>query len=258
MPEVRVSPGVATVLLFDLPPGRIEVEGREHFRAVGVDGAVLTLVPAESLHDVEQVRLTAHFADGAAPSSAIFLLRVVPPALVERQVEVHRRPRTLESFQQELARMHAERQQCVQELERLRAEPERVDGLSGLLVAGHLNSDGVPVREVGRELIQLPRNPIAAKSAWTYRAANRVAVELRLSNPKLQSWQAEGASLEDKAGVPLRVVRVWQEAPLLLNETKRIVVEAEVHPKQTLGTFTLSLWEAGGRRAITLGNVTFP
>jgi hypothetical protein len=36
------------------------------------------------------------------------------------------------------------------------------------------------------------------------------------------------------------------------------VVEAEASQQEIGGPFTLTLWEAGGKRTITLGNVTFP
>jgi uncharacterized protein (TIGR02268 family) len=258
MPEVRVSPGVATVLLFDLPPVRVELAERSRFRAVGLDGSVVTLVPAESLHEVEQVRLTAHFADGAAPTSATFMLRAVPSALAERQVEVHRRPRTLESYQEELTQLRGELQQCGQEAERLRTAPAPVDGIIGLLMTGHMNAEGVAVRELLRELVGHPRNTLATKRALTYRAAKRVAVALELANPRAQPWQAESASLKDKAGSPLRMVRVWQRPTVVPGEPNRVVVEAEADPTEARGPFTLSLWEAGGKRAIILGNVTFP
>nr|WP_246357821.1 DUF2381 family protein [Pyxidicoccus fallax] len=257
-PEVRVSPGVATVLLFDLPPSRIEVAHRERFRAVGVDGPVLTLVPSEPLSELEQVRLTAHFADGAAPTSTTFLLRVVPQSLAERQVEVHRRPRSLESYQQELLQLRVEHQRCIQELERQRLSPAQEDALAHLLVAKHLTRTGVTTRDVVRELIPHPRNALKATEAWTYRAAKRVAVALEVTHLGAQRWQMESASLEDKTGTPLRIVRVWQQATGVPDEPGHIVVEAEAKPTEAQGPFTLSLLDTEGQRTVILGNVMFP
>ena len=97
------------------------------------------------------------------------------------------------------------------------------------------------------------------RSVLSYRAAGRVALELWLANPDdAQPWTAEGAALTSKAGDALRVLRVWQLEPIPPGDMRTVVVEAEEVAPASRGPFILKLWEAGGKRAVTLGNVTFP
>lgn len=72
-------------------------------------------------------------------------------------------------------------------------------------------------------------------------------------------WTAEGAALTNKLGQTLRVLPLWQSEPIASTSRHlRVVVEAEASEEEARGPFTLKLWEAGGKRTFTLGNVTFP
>jgi hypothetical protein len=57
----------------------------------------------------------------------------------------------------------------------------------------------------------------------------------------------------------LRVKPPWQREPLR-DEAKdrRVVIEAEATESETLGSFTLKVWDAAGTRSIVLTGVTFP
>ncbi|MCP3136722.1 DUF2381 family protein [Pyxidicoccus sp. QH1ED-7-1] len=256
--EVRVSPGVGTLLLFDSPPSRVEVEARQHFRGVGLEGAMLTLVPDATFQELGQARVTAHFTDGAAPATAAFLLRVVPPALAERQVEVHRRSRGLESYVQENRELRSENEALRREVARLQAMQAHPDGLAGLLASGVMTDKGVVARDVTSALLIRPRDTLSKVDARAFRSTQRVALELLLENSGAQPWRAAGAALQARAGAVLKVLRVWQPVPIAPGEQGYVTVEAENAPQVAQGPFTLTLWEEGTRHPITLGNITFP
>lgn len=60
-------------------------------------------------------------------------------------------------------------------------------------------------------------------------------------------------------GEALRVLPVWQSEPFTsASVNPRVVVEAEASETEARGPFILKVWESGGKRLVTLGNVTFP
>ena len=61
----------------------------------------------------------------------------------------------------------------------------------------------------------------------------------------------------DSTGEEVELAR-WQETPIPANGAGAVVVGIEEHPAQLGCPCTLKLWEAGGLRTVTLGNVTFP
>lgn len=258
--EVRVSPGVGTLFVFDAPPSRVEVEARERFRAVGLEGVMLTLLPEASFLAVGQGRLTAHFSDGAAPSAATFLLRAVPPALAERQLEVHRLPRGLESYAREARALREENAALRREVTRLQAAQAQPDGLLGLLVAeGPMKAEGVAAQDIPAMVVGRARGGSLDK--WrvrAFRSTRQVALALWLQNRGAQPWLAEGAALRGKAGSALKVLRVWQPDPIAPGELGQVLVEAEKGPQVAQGPFTLTLWEADNRNPVILSNITFP
>jgi len=64
--------------------------------------------------------------------------------------------------------------------------------------------------------------------------------------------------LRGKAGEELKGLTVWQEVSMDSPMRVHVVVEAEATEKEARGHFTLKLWDEGGQRTITLGNVMFP
>jgi uncharacterized protein (TIGR02268 family) len=99
--EVRIGPGLPTLLIFDARLSRedVDLEERERFQRVALDEGVLTLLPSRAVLPGEAFTLTVHYADGAEPASARFRLVVVPPAEAEPQVEVFRHPLPASFFQ---------------------------------------------------------------------------------------------------------------------------------------------------------------
>jgi uncharacterized protein (TIGR02268 family) len=95
----------------------------------------------------------------------------------------------------------------------------------------------------------------------SFRAAGRVAVTIRLRNPKgAAPWTAQNAMmvLEDRKGVELKVLEVWPREPIPPGGTLRMVVEAELSDVTAQGPFTLRLWEAEGGRTAILQGVLLP
>jgi uncharacterized protein (TIGR02268 family) len=261
--EVHISPRVSTTFEFDshLDPEKVVLEGARRFSLVDLGHSTLRLVPSEQLLPGERLRLTVRFQDGSVPVGAAFIL-VVHPARAERLVEVWRQPRTAESYQQEAKEARAETQQCHEENARLRAEQEGPGGIAGLLASGVIEGEEAVDGKflfVDKEVHQLPGAGVRALKAWSYRAPARVAMAVIIENPEAMTpWMVEGAALVSKSGTSLKILTVWQKAPLLGGSSGRVVVEAEARPDAARGTFTLKLWGAGGLRTITLSGVTFP
>jgi len=63
--------------------------------------------------------------------------------------------------------------------------------------------------------------------------------------------------LVDARGSELRVLPVWQEARSSA-WWPHVIVEAEAESHEAQGPYTLKLWEAGGKRSLTMDGVIFP
>ncbi|WP_434345689.1 DUF2381 family protein [Myxococcus virescens] len=259
--EVAVSPGLSTVFLFDSEVSRegLMLEGRERFAMVDAGLKTLRLVPSEKLLAGERLNLTVRFQDGSAPATATFVL-VAHPARSEAHVEVYRRKRSVETYQEEVRLARSEAEQCREENARLRAERSAPDGLTGLISTEVLSKRGVDYREVSKEVTQAPGGAAGKGFVYAYRTARRVAVEVTvMPGGDAQPWTAVGAMLRGKANEELKVLQVWQSGPVAPGSgVQRVVVEAEAASESPQGPFTLKLWDADGRRTVTLGNVTFP
>jgi uncharacterized protein (TIGR02268 family) len=255
---VNISPGVGTLLLFDTPVARVELAGRERFARVRLDKDTLTLLPAERLEAEEELLLTIHFADGAAPTRTDFLL-VVHATLAERQVEVVRRPRPAEALAAELEEKEAEVRRLRAEIARLQAAQAQPEGLTGLLATRHMHKNGVKARDLSKESVQHPRNVLTVWEIIAYRAEKNVAIRVGLANTRgVEAWKAEGAVLEAKQGTGLRVLRVWQSTPFPAGEEGHLVVEAEATDAMPPGPYTLTVWAEERKRAVIIGNILFP
>ncbi|WP_141593882.1 DUF2381 family protein [Myxococcus sp. AB056] len=259
--EVAVSPGLSTVFLFDSEVSRegLALEGRERFAMVDAGLNTLRLVPSEAITGGERLKLTVRFQDGAAPASATFVL-VAHPARSEAHVEVYRRKRRVESYQEEVRQARIEAEQYKEENARLRAERSAPDGLTGLISTAVLSGRGVDFRDLTEGVTQAPGGAASKHLVYAYRTARRVAVEVTLKYVgDAQPWTAVGAMLRGKANEEMKVLRVWQSGPVASGPAvQRVVVEAEAASESPKGPFTLKLWDADGRRTVTLGNVTFP
>jgi uncharacterized protein (TIGR02268 family) len=262
MPEVCIRPELSLTLFFDAELARVEVEGRERFRRVKVMDDTLTLVASEALHDGERVPVTVYFQDGAAPTSATFVL-VVHPSQAERQVEVSRRERTMASLRQGEQQARAEAQQCREEKARLQAECHGQLGLTGFIVNGWLGKKGVVARWL-KDVTSRPGDSLRANTVISYRAVGpegrgRVAVELELFNRGAVTWTPTGAALVGSKREELTGLTVRSLEPIPPGRSQRIVVELDAAESEARGTYTLKLWAGeAGAGGVTLDGVMFP
>jgi uncharacterized protein (TIGR02268 family) len=88
----------------------------------------------------------------------------------------------------------------------------------------------------------------------------RVAVELKLEPiPGMEPWRAVRAELVGPDRRALRVTLPWQREPIRYEaKDRRVVIEAGVTEAETLGSFTLKVWDADGTRSLILTGVVFP
>ncbi|MGE6759961.1 DUF2381 family protein [Corallococcus interemptor] len=259
-PEILISAGLSTTLLFDADLKReaVELEGRDRFSLVDLGQTTLRLMPSSRVTAAETFRLVVHFRDGAAPVSASFRLRV-HPAKAEPLIEIYRIRRTLETYQQEVREKEAELLRCKVETSRLAAEREAPAGLAGLLSVGAMDEHGVLGRDASKDVSREGEKWFQHSFVKLYRSKAWVAVEIRLTvKPGAVPWIAKGAMLRSKGGADLKVLRIWQVQPTSEKEFLRLVVEAEAPADSVQGPFSLKLWEEEGPRTLTLRNITFP
>lgn len=266
--EVRIGPDTSINLFFDAPVQLVGLEAREHFRRVAVTEDSILLMASRELEPGRRLRMPVRFMDGVAPARVDFILVVVAPDQSERQVEVFR-PRGPERC---LVESRVEREmlrQCQAELERERAVPARLGGLTGLLAQAQMDGQGVVARAL--RLIQSDGQSLWVGETTSYRATRpmkegegenprvvRVAVELWMVNEGTEPWTAVGSELVAGDGARFEL-SVWQEAPLVPDSRRRrVVVEAEMMEAEARGIFTLELWEEGRTRSIIFGGVSFP
>ncbi|WNG38624.1 DUF2381 family protein [Archangium violaceum] len=264
-PEVCASADEPTAFVFDsrVAVGAVEFQpvGRLAHWALGEDGLSLYVIPRGDYLPGERVKVTVRFADGAAPASASFWL-VGHAAKGTRRVYVFRQARPPDVCEKERDEAQAEARQCQEDKARLLAERQEPGGLMGaawLERAGTLTS-----RPLFGSVREQPGNALGleATKSFSYTLSDEtrpvsVAARLALKNPGGESWTLAGAALVDKAGEEVELAR-WQEAPIPANGAGAVVVGIEGERAQLGCPCTLKLWEAGGPRTVTLGNVTFP
>ncbi|WP_158616728.1 DUF2381 family protein [Corallococcus sp. CA054B] len=266
-PEVFISPGRSTTLMFDAEllrtaEGRdtVTLEKREAFALVDAGLMTLRLIPSEGVKPGDRLRLTVQFDGRAAPSGAAFTL-VVHAVQAEPMVEVYRNARPVESYQQEAKEALAKAAQCHDELKRTQAERSEPGGLRSLLAAKQMDKGGVTPKDLFEAVTKPPGNALVTQKVWAYRAAGRVAVGLELDGlANAPPFVVAGAALIGRRGTELKVLPVWSSGPIKADPSNpgRVVVEAEATTEDARGPYTLKLWEDGTGRTVILGNVMFP
>ncbi|HYO51181.1 DUF2381 family protein [Archangium sp.] len=258
--EVCVGPDEPTTFVFDsrIVLGAVEFqpEGRLSDWAPGKEGLSLHVIPKGNYLPGERVRVTVRFADGGAPARASFWL-VGHAARGARRVEVFRRqPRPADALEREAAEAQAEVRQCQEDKARLLAEREEPGGLMG--VAWLERQIDIASKELWLQLKHHPANALRTEKARSYSHTGSLAIRLRLVNPGAEPWTAAGAVLKDSTGAEVEL-SVWQESAISPSDLGgHVTVGAERDPRQLGCPCTLKLWEAQGKRTVTLGNVTFP
>lgn len=256
LPELCVSPGLSTTLLFDeeLVLETVELEGRERFRRVESTGGLLLLLPSERLAPGERLRLKVRFAEAAPVSSAAFVL-VVHREQAERQVEVSAPPAS-GLCQAELQRKEVELQRCLAQ----RPSPSNPASLAALIML-----EGVDARLLASRSAEPPSlsgasgEAFLVKQVMLHRSRSRFVVELQVLNTHHPApWMAAGATLLGRSGERLQPFTVLQEHPLGPAEVGRVWVEAPVELVEHWGPLTLEVWDAERTHTFTLKDLRLP
>ena len=260
-PEVCIRPGLILSFLFDVKLARVEIEGRERFLRVEEGTTLLSLVPSEALHDGERVPVTVHFQSEATPSHVTFTL-VVHPSQAERQVEVSRRERTVDSYRRGEQLARGELSQCQAEKARLELESKGPGGLSALILQGQLSKRGIIAR-TSMEVNQRPSLVLDAKSYTGYRAVGspgrgRIVLEVVFLNQGALPWTPTGAALLPTGSERAFDLKPWPQTPIAPGKFGRIVVEMDAAEHEAHGPFTFKVWDAEGRDGAVLDGVSFP
>jgi uncharacterized protein (TIGR02268 family) len=256
--EVRISPGIATLLLFDsvLDRAGTMLEGREHFREVDVGERTIVLLPSETARDKEKLLLTVRFADGQPPATAIFILKP-HPALAEHQLEVYRHLGACEACLQQASEQQVALEQCRVQLSRCAVAPRPPVSISELLSSGFMDWNGIQVHDIQRP--SSSHDLLKVTGIRSYRTLSRAAVQVgfRPKKPEgTRSWIAKSATLVDRQGKSLETLTVRQSEPGDATAEIFVWVETEMDPLPT--TYTLTLQDAEGTHPIIVNNVRFP
>lgn len=265
-PVVCIGAGLPVHFHFDsmLQQDSLQLQEPGWFEDVATGRQTVALTPLDTLTTGKRSELKVCFADGAAPACAIFEL-IVHPGLGMQQVKVFREPRTVTYFQQVAKDTEANLLRCRAEVQQLRAGRVEPDGLRGAIASGLVDANrGVGLKDLSLDVTRREGNALACRDVTSYRAKDRVAVEVTLRNPGKTLWTAAGAVLRSAKGEVLKPLPLWPSEPILpaasgvKGDWGRVVVEVMATDQEARGTYTLILWDADHQRTVSLGNVTFP
>jgi uncharacterized protein (TIGR02268 family) len=231
-PELRVAPGLPTVLRFDAEVVHVEVNHEGPGRLVWVDvaGHSLLLEPRRELASDEKLPMEVVLAQGPARTRLVFQL-VSHPGEVDARVDVELRPRSVRP-----------------ELEPEVASSRREDGpFSRLVFSGVMGRSGITAgmfrgRTVGRGVL--------ADAAWDYRAAHGRAITFVVRNEGARPWLASEVVRLPVAGEVSQEGSGWKvsmAAPIEPGGTGLVVLESV----EAAGVpVRLEVREAGGIRSV--------
>lgn len=248
-PELRISSGIATLLLFDAPLDRdaVELEGRSRFRFVEVGERALVLEPSVELGQGERLMLRVRYSDGAAPMQGTFAL-VSNPSEVDARVEVFRRRDSIELLQVELADVRSQLASKDAALNALHARCE-ASGPAGLVIAGLLDIDGVRGHRIKRADSTKRAGGLELEDGMALHAASWSVVSIFVRNDGPEPWTATTArvsSLSSGERVDVMAVRMKQPA-IAPGESGLVVIETKAPSERAGEIFRLEVGEMGER-----------
>lgn len=253
-----MSPGQPTTFLFDsdLRVNGLMLENRERFTVAPVE-RILTLVPSERMRGEAPSRLTVCFVDDDSPACATFRL-VIHPAIGERQVDVFRHPRPVESLAAELRTTHEENVRLRAANKLLRENGDKWEGLTGPLASRAVGEMAMPFQFVSKHTTENENNTLALLMAQAIRTADQFSIRLSLENPKgAKPWTPRGVNLIGPRGEHLEVA-IWPTEPMLPEEKHYLWIEGVFPNAWANEPFTLKIWEADNQRTFVIGNIAFP
>ena len=250
VPEVRVAAGVSTYLRFNAPIDRasLEVEGRAtRFKLVDPGEYTLTLEVAVEPGPGEKLGVRVRYKDGGSPAYAALAL-VSHPTLVDKEVEVVRRPRTVEALEARLSHVEAElvslKAQCAQ------------SGLPNLAFSGVLDSKGVSAKLFYGKPAPGYQGGLKPGLGTGYRASRWAMVVVEVRNlPGQRAWALGAARLTSVKGRPVKVLSVHMEKPQLQPGESSLVAVMVEPPAANEVHFQLELVDVEGGRLLPITDV---
>jgi uncharacterized protein (TIGR02268 family) len=250
VPEVRVAANVTTYLRFSAPIDRasLEVEGRAtRFKLVDPGEFTLALEPSVEPGPGEKLGVRVRYKDGGTPAYAALAL-VSHPTLVDKEVEVVRRPRTVEALEARLSHVEAElvslKAQCAQ------------SGLPNLAFSGVLDSKGVRAKPFFGKPAPGYKGGLEPGLGTGYRGTLWAMVVVQVRNrPGQPAWAPGAARLTSVKGTPVKVLSVHMEKPQLQPGEFAMVAVMVEPPASNEVLFQLELVDTEGGRLLPITEV---
>jgi uncharacterized protein (TIGR02268 family) len=238
-PELRVAPGITTVVRFDAEVSHVEVkrEGLGHLVWWDVAGQSLLLEPRQELASFGPLPLEVVLVQGPTRARLLFQL-VSHPGEVDTRVDVELRPRSTRSEQDS-------------EL----ASPRREGGpFSHLVFSGVVGKSGVTYGTFQGTAVG---SGVQVKNARDYRAERGRAITFLVQNPTGGSpWVAAEVVRLSRADEVSKSRGRWtvsMEAPIAPGATGLVVVESV--EEGTGALVLLEVREAGGNRSVRVEEI---
>ncbi len=233
-PELRVAPGISTVVSFDAEVAHAEVTRKGPGRVVWVEvvGRSMSIKSREELASGERVPLEVVLVQGSTHPRLVFQL-VSRPGEVDARVDVELSPTS-----------------TTLELEPESALPQREDGpFSHMVFSGVMEQSGI-LGSVFRG--KAVGSGVAAKSPWDYRAKHGRAITFLVHNPEgARPWFASEVVCLSPTGEVLEGGVRWRvsmAAPIEPGRSGRVVVESA---HEGAGEpVRLEVREVGGNRVV--------
>lgn len=242
--ELYMAADSSTTVVFD---GRLDrdslVVDRTRFKWVDVGDNILFLQLVADLGPGERLIVKIRFMDKGLPAQAILAI-VTHSTLVDRSVEVDRRPNTPEALQAALDQRDVE-------LEELKARCEGANPVA-LVLSEWLNEDTSPTK-LTRVGAQGPVSGLKVKESTGYKGKSSALVAVRLRNlPGQPPWAVSQARITPEGGAPVPVLSVRMQRPYLApNEEGLVVVELKTAPWATSKVLNVELVDASGQRRLS-------
>jgi len=245
-----VAAGVSTYLRFNAPIDRasLEVEGRAtRFKLVDPGEYTLTLEVAIEPGSGEKLGVRVRYRDGGSPAYAALAL-VSHPTQVDKEVEVVRRPRTVEALEARLSHVEAElvsfKAQCAQ------------SGLPSLAFSGVLDSKGVRAKPFWGKAAPGYKGGLEPGLGTGYRGTLWAMVVVEVRNlPGQRAWAPGAARLTSVKGTPVKVLSVHMEKPQLQPGESSLVAVIVEPPASNEVLFRLELVDTEGGRLLPITEV---
>lgn len=247
--EIRVAPGVVTILILDSNLDRESVElDRTLFALVDVGERTINVEPLALLKG--DVVLRVRFADASRPEAKLTL--VSHPSEVDSQVRVFRDPRSPEAMQVQVAELEARRAACESELAALR-ERNKATGAAGMVLAKQIGAAGVRVARF-KKWSGTGSGGLRTRRVRRYLSDSWVVLEVEAENTSNQPWRAEEAWLvSESTGTRVKASTVAMEPEALFPDgTSLVAVEFSGPPGQLGEVFRLVMHGSNGNQPLSV------